>query len=166
IISYTEYVFLLCILTKPQGGFKIAFNMFDRDGNQKVDRQEFLVIEEIFGKKTDTDPSKSVSLVSKYLGRDRDTFKPQSLEGPPKTTLMVHLFGHKGRDTLDFQTFYRFMDDLQVEVLELEFMEFSKGMNTISEEEFAEVLLKYTRAVDTEREDYIERLKTRIQQDK
>ncbi|XP_077868800.1 calcium uptake protein 3, mitochondrial-like, partial [Saccoglossus kowalevskii] len=148
IISYTEYVFLLCILTKPQGGFKIAFNMFDRDGNQKVDRQEFLVIEEIFGKKTDTDPSKS------------------SLEGPPKTTLMVHLFGHKGRDTLDFQTFYRFMDDLQVEVLELEFMEFSKGMNTISEEEFAEVLLKYTRAVDTEREDYIERLKTRIQQDK
>ncbi|XP_052834719.1 calcium uptake protein 3, mitochondrial isoform X6 [Drosophila gunungcola] len=44
IVSYTEYLFLLSILTKPKSGFRIAFNMFDTDGNQRVDKDEFLVI--------------------------------------------------------------------------------------------------------------------------
>jgi hypothetical protein len=44
IISYTEYLFLLSILTKPQSGFRIAFNMFDTDGNERVDKNEFLVV--------------------------------------------------------------------------------------------------------------------------
>ena len=38
----------------------------------------------------------------------------------------------------------RFMEDLQTEVLEIEFNEFSKGMNKISAIEFAEILLRYT----------------------
>uniref|UniRef100_A0A1A8FH31 EF-hand domain family, member A2 n=1 Tax=Nothobranchius korthausae TaxID=1143690 RepID=A0A1A8FH31_9TELE len=53
VISYTEYLFLLCILTKPRAGFRIAFNMFDADGNEMVDKREFLVLEEIFRKKKD-----------------------------------------------------------------------------------------------------------------
>ena len=36
------------------------------------------------------------------------------------------------------------MDDLQTEVLEIEFNEFSKGMNKITQVEFAEILLRYT----------------------
>ncbi|EDW51375.1 GM16087 [Drosophila sechellia] len=44
IVSYTEYLFLLSILTKPKSGFRIAFNMFDTDGNQRVYKDEFLVI--------------------------------------------------------------------------------------------------------------------------
>lgn len=61
IISYTEYLFLLSVLTskyfsptvfktlmryflEPQSGFKIAFNMFDTDGNHRVDKSEFLVV--------------------------------------------------------------------------------------------------------------------------
>lgn len=74
IISYTEYLFLLSILTskllrclkavwfglrwlicgsilslslcltEPKSGFQIAFNMFDTDGNQRVDKNEFLVV--------------------------------------------------------------------------------------------------------------------------
>ncbi|KAL8207378.1 UNVERIFIED_CONTAM: Calcium uptake protein 3, mitochondrial, partial [Gekko kuhli] len=43
VISYTEYLFLLSILTKPHAGFRIAFNMFDTDGNEMVDKKEFLV---------------------------------------------------------------------------------------------------------------------------
>ena len=30
--------------TEPQTGFHIAFNMFDTDGNERVDKQEFLVV--------------------------------------------------------------------------------------------------------------------------
>lgn len=38
----------------------------------------------------------------------------------------------------------RFMDNLQTEVLEVEFLAYSKGMTTISEEDFARILLRYT----------------------
>lgn len=38
----------------------------------------------------------------------------------------------------------RFMDNLQTEVLEIEFLSYSKGMTTISEEDFARILLRYT----------------------
>lgn len=34
----------LIFSSEPQSGFKIAFNMFDTDGNQKVDKAEFLVV--------------------------------------------------------------------------------------------------------------------------
>ena len=48
IISYTEYLFLLTILIKPFSGFKIAFSMLDQDGNERIDKSEFKVLESIF----------------------------------------------------------------------------------------------------------------------
>ena len=57
---------------------------------------------------------------------------------------------------------YRFMDNLQTEVLELEFTEFSKGMSTITEEEFARILLRYTILKGDEIQDYLNRLRQRI----
>jgi hypothetical protein len=32
------------MFSEPQTGFHIAFNMFDTDGNQRVDKNEFLVV--------------------------------------------------------------------------------------------------------------------------
>merc|ERR1711874_166120 len=48
IISYTEYLFLLTILIKPTSGFKIAFSMLDQDGNERIDKGEFKILETIF----------------------------------------------------------------------------------------------------------------------
>ncbi|XP_061536592.1 calcium uptake protein 3, mitochondrial isoform X5 [Phycodurus eques] len=136
IISYTEYLFLLCILTKPHAGFKIAFNMFDADGNQMVDKREFLVLQEIFRKKNEK------------KGRKGDAEKSAQLRADESltidTTLLVHFFGKKGKAELTFDDFYRFMDNLQTEVLEIEFLTYSKGMATISEEDFAKILLRFT----------------------
>lgn len=36
------------------------------------------------------------------------------------------------------------MDNLQTELLEIEFLTYSKGMTTISEEDFAKILLRFT----------------------
>lgn len=36
--------FLVFFLTEPHAGFRIAFNMFDTDGNEMVDKKEFLVV--------------------------------------------------------------------------------------------------------------------------
>ena len=38
----------------------------------------------------------------------------------------------------------RFMDNIQTEMLEIEFLNYSKGMTTISEEDFARILLRFT----------------------
>ncbi|XP_038146916.1 calcium uptake protein 3, mitochondrial isoform X11 [Cyprinodon tularosa] len=187
IISYTEYLFLLCILTKPHAGFKIAFNMFDADGNQMVDKREFLVLQEIFRKKNEKkgrrgDAEKSAQLtmqlygyqvapMSSVLKKDSQEFVARSywdvlrrgasqvlfsdlaedftLERSDEsitidTTILVHFFGKKGKAELTFDDFYRFMDNLQTEVLEIEFLTYSKGMTTISEEDFAKILLRFT----------------------
>ncbi|XP_053559903.1 calcium uptake protein 3, mitochondrial isoform X2 [Bombina bombina] len=189
-ISYTEYLFLLCILTKPHAGFKIAFNMFDTDGNQMVDREEFLVLQEIFRKKNEKkerkgDEQKCAQLVLKtdeqeFASRSYwDTLRrstSQALfsdlaEGTDElttamihTTLLVHFFGKKGKAELNFEDFYRFMDNLQTEVLEIEFLSYSKGMSTISEEDFAHILLRYTNVENTS--SYLENVHFRIPEEK
>ncbi|XP_035283571.1 calcium uptake protein 3, mitochondrial-like isoform X2 [Anguilla anguilla] len=152
IIAYTEYLFLLCILTKPHAGFKIAFNMFDTDGNQIVDKREFLVLQEIFRKKNAEkerrgDSEKSAQLTVQLYGYQASPVSGVSLGDDAlttDTTLLVHFFGKKGKAELTFDDFYGFMDNLQTEVLEIEFLTYSKGMTTISEEDFARILLRYT----------------------
>ncbi|KAF5891309.1 calcium uptake protein 3, mitochondrial isoform X3, partial [Clarias magur] len=181
IIAYTEYLFLLCILTKPHAGFKIAFNMFDADGNQMVDKQEFLVLQEIFRKKNEKksrkgDAEKSAQLecvarsywdvlrrsASQALFSDLAERTDDSMT--IDTTLLVHFFGKKGKAELTFDDFYRFMDNLQTEVLEIEFLTYSKGMTTISEEDFARILLRYTNVEDIR--SYLENVRQSIPDEK
>uniref|UniRef100_A0A672MF42 Mitochondrial calcium uptake family member 3 n=1 Tax=Sinocyclocheilus grahami TaxID=75366 RepID=A0A672MF42_SINGR len=169
---YTSYCF-------PHAGFKIAFNMFDADGNQMVDKGEFLVLQEIFRKKNEKkgrkgDAEKSAQLVTLHLMLNPlQVLKKESQEFVPRsywdmlrrgasqalfsdlaenmmidTTLLVHFFGKKGKAELTFEDFYRFMDNLQTEMLEIEFLTYSKGMTTISEEDFARILLRYTNVED------------------
>lgn len=45
----------------------------------------------------------------------------------------MHFFGKKGTSDLKFEGFKQFMENLQTEVLELEFHEFAKGMYTYSD---------------------------------
>ncbi|XP_073464321.1 calcium uptake protein 3, mitochondrial isoform X8 [Aquarana catesbeiana] len=157
-LSYTEYLFLLCILTKPHAGFKIAFNMFDTDGNQMVDREEFLVLQEIFRKKNEKKERKGEEEKCAQLGMD------ELSSSMIHTTLLVHFFGKKGKIELNFEDFYRFMDNLQTEVLEIEFLSYSKGMNTISEEDFAHILLRYTNVENTS--SYLENVRVRLPEEK
>ncbi|KAG7309381.1 hypothetical protein JYU34_005340 [Plutella xylostella] len=212
IISYTEYLFLLSILTKPASGFQIAFNMFDTDGNQRVDKNEFLVIQRLLGgslkERKDLDKKSKEALLSLVstsamktrLGEAQAKLdaKPSTMEkifsfawkgkrgleageggeGPHEayvddeqglqrrhhvdTMLQVHFFGKKGKDELKFEGFKQFMENLQTEVLELEFQEFAKGHETISEVDFAKILLRYT-YLDTDQYDmYLDRLLERV----
>ncbi|GLD60796.1 calcium uptake protein 3, mitochondrial isoform X3, partial [Lates japonicus] len=160
----------------------VAFNMFDADGNQMVDKREFLVLQEIFrkknekkGRKGDAEKSAQLSMqlygyqvapMNSVLKKDSQEFVARSYWDVLRrsasqvlfsdlaeradesitidTTLLVHFFGKKGKAELTFDDFYRFMDNLQTEVLEIEFLTYSKGMTTISEEDFAKILLRFT----------------------
>ncbi|XP_076446623.1 calcium uptake protein 3, mitochondrial-like isoform X2 [Babylonia areolata] len=169
IISYTEYLFLLCVLTmqvdppqermgskanEPHSGFRIAFNMFDTDGNQIVDKREFLVLERVFSKQGQAKGSQPAS-----PSQEHD-------EEIPDTTLLIHFFGSKGTQVLNYNDFHKFMANLQSEVIELEFMEFSRGLSTISEVDFAKILLRYTSLDRGQIEECLERVRSRIPQEK
>uniref|UniRef100_T1PD21 EF hand protein n=1 Tax=Musca domestica TaxID=7370 RepID=T1PD21_MUSDO len=188
IISYTEYLFLLSVLTKPKSGFRIAFNMFDTDGNQRVDKNEFLVVRQILGgsfhshdlddetrailkrlvsteeqarelyykKKTKDKPSQNA--FDNYIDDEEGLQRKHKVD----TTLQVHLFGKKGDKDLYYEGFYKFMDNLQTEVLELEFTEFSKGNKAITEVDFAKILLRYTYLDTEEYDSFLERLLDRV----
>ncbi|MCL4125683.1 UNVERIFIED_CONTAM: hypothetical protein GTU68_057101, partial [Idotea baltica] len=221
VISYTEYLFLLSILTKPQTGFRIAFNMFDTDGNERVDKQEFLVLLHLLTLAAFKEFKSWVSSASKemsdgseedikatlravslaFLGHGASTDRlekifssarkdrlSRAMEGVSKssavkntagddvdavedelqkshsvdTTLLVHFFGKKGKQELKFEEFQTFMENLQTEVLEIEFNEFSKGLPTISELDFAKILLRYTYLGSDQYEMYLERLLDRL----
>ncbi|XP_037728738.1 calcium uptake protein 3, mitochondrial isoform X4 [Drosophila subpulchrella] len=189
IISYTEYLFLLSILTKPKSGFRIAFNMFDTDGNQRVDKDEFLVIISILAgalKDTQNVDPQTKQILSRLVSYDEQSqmMKPMAVpqakrglgyvndgEGLQRrhmvaTTLQLHFFGKRGTGVINYDNFYRFMDNLQTEVLELEFHEFSKGNSVISELDFAKILLRYTYLATDEYDVFLERLLERVKDEK
>ncbi|XP_055636429.1 calcium uptake protein 3, mitochondrial [Toxorhynchites rutilus septentrionalis] len=238
IISYTEYLFLLSVLTKPHSGFRIAFNMFDTDGNQRVDKDEFLVIRQLLGgslkdreldegtrkallhlvstnaqakflsrqfrkelsetspaqdeQQTTTTGTRSSSGRKSFMekifsfawkgkrgiettegeenddGHDDYVDDEQGLQRKHKvdTTLQIHFFGKKGNQDLQYDGFYNFMKNLQTEVLELEFCEFSKGHERISEVDFAKILLRYTYLDTDEYDNYLDRLLDREAKEK
>ncbi|XP_053399930.1 calcium uptake protein 3, mitochondrial-like isoform X2 [Mercenaria mercenaria] len=195
LISYTEYLFLLCVLTKPQSGFRIAFNMFDTDGNQIVDRKEFLVLESfftlppherkfvprekkhlqalldlegVFSKQRDSSTKKRSDKTEDTAEKKYNLYHQKVLAVEPiqDTTLLLHFFGRRGNDVLKYEDFHKFMTNLQSEVIELEFLEFSKGMLTISEEDFANILLRYTNLDKLEIGECLERVKQRMPEEK
>ncbi|XP_034540414.1 calcium uptake protein 2, mitochondrial [Notolabrus celidotus] len=135
LISYTEYLFLLTILTKPRTGFHIAFKMLDVDGNEHVDKKEFLTLKKIIGKRR---------------APKEGTESPAEDGESVNTSLQAYFFGKRGQNKLQYQEFHRFMEDLQAEVQEMEFLQFSKGMDTMRREDFAEWLLHYTNEEDNE----------------
>ncbi|XP_014477020.1 PREDICTED: calcium uptake protein 3, mitochondrial isoform X2 [Dinoponera quadriceps] len=207
IISYTEYLFLLSTLTKPKTGFQIAFNMFDTDGNERVDKTEFLVLRSIIapsedvldkpklheGRPIKTDEIISNSYMEKvfshaWRGRHGCETKeeleqlqerqrtPEEIQGQfidddqglqrrhaVDTSLMIHFFGKDGTNELKYEDFKRFMENLQHEVLELEFHEFSKGHDTINELDFAKILLRYTYLEPDEYDKYLDRMMDRAE---
>ena len=55
------------------------------------------------------------------------------------------------------------MDNLQTEVLQMEYHEFSKGSKTITELDFARILLRYTFLNTEEYETILDRLVDRLQ---
>ncbi|KFV06016.1 hypothetical protein N339_12703, partial [Pterocles gutturalis] len=151
LISYAEYLFLLTILTKPQTGFQIAFKMLDTDGNEQVEKKEFFKLQRIIGKEDDL-----------KTDGDETVFRGAELEScGVNTLLLVHFFGKEGKEKLRYSEFFRFMENLQTEVQEMEFIKFSKGLSVMRKEDFAEWLLYFTD--EENNEIYWQNVKDRIE---
>ena len=82
IISFSEYLFLLTILIKPQSGFKIAFAMLDQDGNERIEKEEFKVLETVFS-------SAARERKTQQINDDQDNADQDSLTAPKPDTNAV-----------------------------------------------------------------------------
>lgn len=163
VISYAEYLFLLTMLTKPSTGFLIAFDLLDLDGNRKLDRKEFLVMEDVFTsywneKRAALDEHASkLQNEEKLLIEDRQTLQRSN---EVDTTLLVHFFGPSGTDSITYKVFKSFVENLQYEVLEFEFNVYARDGLTISETDFANLLLYYTYLDKQDYERVLDKLQT------
>ncbi|XP_006832021.1 PREDICTED: calcium uptake protein 2, mitochondrial [Chrysochloris asiatica] len=135
LISYTEYLFLLTILTKPHTGFHVAFKMLDSDGDEMVEKKEFFKLQKIISKQDDFKTTTT---------HDTEYLDPKVKESDINTTLQLRFFGKRGEKKLHYKEFRRFMENLQTEVQEMEFLQFSRGLNFMRKEDFAEWLLFFT----------------------
>ncbi|KAJ7395122.1 Calcium uptake protein 2, mitochondrial [Pitangus sulphuratus] len=77
------------------------------------------------------------------------------------TLLLVHFFGKEGKQKLRYSEFFRFMENLQTEVQEMEFIKFSKGLNVMRKEDFVAWLLYFTD--EDNNEIYWQNVKDRIE---
>uniref|UniRef100_A0A672UL33 Mitochondrial calcium uptake 2 n=1 Tax=Strigops habroptila TaxID=2489341 RepID=A0A672UL33_STRHB len=125
---------LLQLIAEPQTGFQIAFKMLDTDGNEQVEKKEFFKV---------------------------CVFISEVESCGVNTMLLVHFFGKEGKEKLRYSEFFRFMENLQTEVQEMEFIQFSKGLNVMRKEDFAEWLLYFTD--EENNEVYWQNVKERIE---
>ncbi|CAI5452944.1 unnamed protein product [Caenorhabditis angaria] len=199
VISYSEYIFLLTLLTKSKSAFRIAFLMFDDDDNGNIDRDEFMLIRSLTSSLRSTtriqskqnqqnadsivnDSQDSCQLdASDYhfavsrIGKDRlftgtDSYtvmftKSEEEVRRQDTTLLLHLFGLRGNAKLSFEEFQQFYENLQEELMEIEFHEFARGKSTISPVDFARLILRYSIVNLDDYHNYLQRVQERSNDD-
>ena len=154
--------------------------MLDQDGNEQIDKQEFRVLEWVFssaakdrkieaegqddGVRTDGGlQAAKAEAISQFDDSDHGLHRAHNWA--VNTTLLIYFFGDGGDGQLGFNDFKTFMDNLQTEVLAMEYNEFAKGANSITEIDFARILLRYTFLRAEEYEQILDRLVQRLSQD-
>lgn len=152
IVSYSEYIFLLQVLTKPHSGFEIAFKMLDTDLNGSVDAHEFAKLNSVIAQAAIT-TSRSEDAPSDLTLTDEDVFC---------TTLMTHLFGRYRDSPLTYGEFIEFMQNVQTEALDVEFRTYSMGLPSITPEDFAKIILRHTKLSSTDRENRVNHLRAKL----
>uniref|UniRef100_A0A8C9U8E4 Mitochondrial calcium uptake 2 n=1 Tax=Serinus canaria TaxID=9135 RepID=A0A8C9U8E4_SERCA len=114
------------------------------------------------------EPQTGLQIAFKMLDADgneqvemKEFFKVELDNCGVNTVLLVHFFGKQGKEKLRFSEFFRFMENLQTEVQEMEFIKFSKGLSVMRKEDFAAWLLYFTD--EENNEIYWQNVKDRIE---
>jgi len=132
LISFSDYIFLLTVLSTSRRHFQIAFKMFDLNGDGNVDAEEFEQV---------TDLMRSHSSTG---SRHRDHGNTGSTFKGINSGLKTYFFGEDLKGNLTVDRFLEFQRSLQEEILALEFRrKDDDNCGRIPEKEFADLLIAY-----------------------
>jgi len=132
LISFSDYIFLLTVLSTSRRHFQIAFKMFDLNGDGNVDAEEFEQV---------TDLMRSHSSTG---ARHRDHGNTGSTFKGINSGLKTYFFGEDMKGNLTVDRFLEFQRTLQEEILALEFRrKDDENIGRIPEKDFADLLIAY-----------------------
>nr|VZI23455.1 unnamed protein product [Spirometra erinaceieuropaei] len=154
LISFTDFVFLLTVISTPPRQFEIAFRMFDINGDGELDANEFNVV-------------RTVILETTAVGkRHRDhTTTGSTLKPVSRSALHNYFFGKDGNEKLTIAKFIDFQARLQQEITRLEFERLNPQNGLISERAFAKSLLTYAGFSENRRRLMLRRVKQKFDTD-
>uniref|UniRef100_A0AAG5DTD9 EF-hand domain-containing protein n=2 Tax=Anopheles atroparvus TaxID=41427 RepID=A0AAG5DTD9_ANOAO len=151
LISFSDYIFLLTVLSTSRRHFEIAFRMFDLNGDGDVDSEEFEKVANLIRQQT------SIGNRHRDHANTGNTFKGVN------SALTTYFFGPKNDEKLTIEKFLDFQQQLQREILTLEFIRKNPDENgNISEADFAELLLAYAGYPQKKKVKKIKRVKKRF----
>lgn len=132
LITFSDYIFLLTVLSTSRRHFEIAFRMFDLNGDGDVDCEEFEKVAALIRQQS------SIGSRHRDHANTGNTFKGIN------SALTTYFFGSKLNQKLTIEKFLDFQQQLQKEILSLEFQRKQPDENgRITEADFAELLLAY-----------------------
>ncbi|CAG9854723.1 unnamed protein product [Phyllotreta striolata] len=132
LITFSDYIFLLTVLSTSRRHFEIAFRMFDLNGDGDVDCEEFEKVATLIRQQT------SIGSRHRDHANTGNTFKGVN------SALTTYFFGPNLKQKLTIEKFLDFQEKLQKEILGLEFQRKTPNENgNISEADFTELLLAY-----------------------
>ncbi|KAJ3657016.1 hypothetical protein Zmor_016051 [Zophobas morio] len=132
LITFSDYIFLLTVLSTSRRHFEIAFRMFDLNGDGDVDCEEFEKVATLIRQQT------SIGSRHRDHANTGNTFKGVN------SALTTYFFGPNLKGKLTIEKFLDFQEKLQKEILSLEFRRKHPDDNgNISEADFTELLLAY-----------------------
>ncbi|CAH0557918.1 unnamed protein product [Brassicogethes aeneus] len=132
LITFSDYIFLLTVLSTSRRHFEIAFRMFDLNGDGDVDCEEFEKVATLIRQQT------SIGSRHRDHANTGNTFKGVN------SALTTYFFGPTLKQKLTIEKFLDFQEKLQREILSLEFSRKTPDDNgNITEADFTELLLAY-----------------------
>lgn len=139
LISYHEYIFFMTMLSLPPSRFKVAFEMFDLDSSGSLDQKEFSSMIEVL-KSNSTMGQSSRSDVVAASNQVKGTKSKAAQAGKGKYPV---LFGKNGTKMLTYSRFASFLQQLQEDLVTLEFESFGPVDDSIAAADFATSLVSH-----------------------
>ncbi|EFO93177.1 hypothetical protein CRE_10282 [Caenorhabditis remanei] len=154
LINFSDYLFLMTLLSTSHADFALAFKIFDVDGNGALDKEEFTKVQQLIMSQTTVGQ------------RHRDHVTPNSsFRVETNSALETYFFGKDGKGSLSSEKFIEFQERLQHDILKMEFerrdaMDSLDGL--ITEESFAQLLLLHAQIAEKKQKHMLKRVKRRF----